>query len=62
MNTKYKSCPRCILGDIVKTQDDDGTYKLCIQCGYVIDPAITIPRSWTSAKWNKVGSLSTECR
>lgn len=31
----FRSCPRCVSGDLIKTKDAFGEYMECAQCGYV---------------------------
>lgn len=30
----FKSCPRCLSGDMAEGSDTWGAYKLCVQCGW----------------------------
>jgi hypothetical protein len=30
-----KSCPRCLRGDLFHGHDEYGSFKVCIQCGYM---------------------------
>ena len=34
---KFKSCPKCVNGDLVLGQDVFGWYLKCIQCAHLID-------------------------
>ena len=33
----FKSCPKCMTGDLIKAQDMFGAYVQCIQCGFMKD-------------------------
>ena len=33
----FKSCPKCIAGDLIKSADMFGEYVECIQCGFMKD-------------------------
>ena len=33
----YKSCPRCITGDVVLGRDEYGWHLQCVQCAYIKD-------------------------
>jgi hypothetical protein len=34
----FKSCPRCMTGDLVLSEDMYGKYQQCFQCGHVVYP------------------------
>ena len=34
---KFKSCPRCVQGDLVLGRDLYGRYMQCIQCAHMVD-------------------------
>ena len=33
----FKSCPRCVTGDVVLDRDMYGRYSLCLHCGFMED-------------------------
>ena len=33
----FKSCPKCMTGDLIKAEDMFGAYLECMQCGFVKD-------------------------
>ena len=33
----FKSCPKCMTGDLIKSRDMFGEYLECIQCGFMKD-------------------------
>ena len=33
----FKSCPKCIDGDLIKNDDHFGPYLKCVQCGFMKD-------------------------
>ena len=39
----FKSCPKCITGDLLKSEDMFGAYLECVQCGFVKDLAAGMP-------------------
>ncbi len=47
----YKSCPRC-RGDMHDSRDMYGTYRVCVQCGHMVD----------LAEPNRLASLLTHSR
>ena len=40
---RFKSCPRC-KGDMISDSDRYGLYEQCLQCGYLRDFEIALPR------------------
>lgn len=46
----FKSCPRCIEGDLVKNDDHFGAYLKCVQCGFMKDVTLILaPEPVTTA-------------
>ena len=35
----FKSCPKCLTGDLMKSRDMFGEYIECVQCGFMKDLA-----------------------
>ncbi|HLC30894.1 MAG TPA: YheV family putative metal-binding protein [Dehalococcoidia bacterium] len=35
----YKNCPKCGKGDLIQEKDIYGSYRQCVQCGYLEDLA-----------------------
>ena len=36
---KFKSCPKCVRGDLVLGRDVYGWYMQCIQCAHIVETA-----------------------
>jgi hypothetical protein len=51
-----KSCPRCHKGDVFDGNDEYGSFKVCIQCGYMGYPQKPMTIELAKAEQGRRGS------
>ena len=53
----FKSCPKCLDGDLEEKSDQDGPYLRCVQCGDYVEPQES--QANDVFNWTKLISAST---
>ena len=48
----FKSCPRCVEGDVYRDRDEYGEYLDCVQCGWMFD----LPREDRVQEWRRTAA------
>ena len=55
---RFKSCPKCLAGDLEEKSDRDGHYLRCVQCGKHFDPQDSLSNE--VLYWTRMMNSTTE--